>query len=345
MIGSKRQMLSSTLIFSCIYVTVFGSEPNKPEEDLDLKFEISHVSALSPGVRSRDSTAVRPTHMAQLFMNYTPTVLSSGLGSGRLFETSAGQTLSKEQRAFMLSNNFSHHGYARGDEHPPDYSFFYCLYAISQDDAKKMAESFVEFMNGVANTKRHKNEKLLNKTEAEISETKKLILEKQKLAEAAKLKYQEFKKTPRYAFLTDVEAWQKAKETIVETNKTLDVIDIELVGTNEKLKTIEKYRATSGKFSKTVYEKLDQMFIEQMVDLAGAEARKGTALKIRDQEGKLVGLFDEWDHLRFQLNNLERRLSSLEQDLGHIEKELADPQMLPPEIYQNKVTIYPLLIK
>lgn len=339
----KKQMLFSILVLSCGFVTALGSEPNKPEAESGLKFEVSnepvaHSSRLRP-----DRTSIRPTHVVQLFMNKKPAALSRRLDAGHLLQTSAGQTLSKEQRAFMLSDRFSRHGWARGGEQPADESRYYSLlYAISQDDAKKMAESLVEYVNGFSNDRRHRSEELHKKTEAGISETRKLILEKQKLAEAAALNFQTLKNTPRYAFLKDAEAWKEAKATIAESNRTLDVLDIDLAGINEKLRIIEKYRAASGDFSKAVLEKLEQMFVEQMVDLASAEARKRKALEIREQDGKFVGLFDQWDHLKFELNNLERKLRDLERDLIKIEKELADPQIVPPEVYQNKVTIYPV---
>lgn len=350
MIGSKIQMLSSALIFSCICATALGSEPNKPEEELGLKFELSDQPADYSSRRRPDPTTIWPTYMAQLFMNHRPDALSRRLDPGHLFQTSAGQTLSEKQRAFMLSDSFCVHAWTGSDEQLVGQRLYRCsLYAISQDDAKKMAESLIEYVNGFSNDRRHRSEELRKRTEAGVNETKKLILEKQKLSEAAALNFQTLKNTPRYSFLKDVEAWQNAKETIVETNRILDVLDIELAGIQEKLKVLESYRRTKRlprkALSNETIDKLDQMFVEQMVDLASAEARKRKALEIREQDGKFVSLFDEWDHLQFELNDLERKLKNLELDLVKIERELEDQQMFPPEVYQNMVTIHPVRAK
>lgn len=357
MIVSKRHMLFGILILSCGFAAAFGSEPNKPEAESGLKFETSdqEVSdeALAYTGRGRaDGNTVRPTHMAKLFMSGRPAALAQMLQAGHLFETSTGKTLSKEQRAFMMSGSFSQHGHesrrAVGGRRAvagrrADSRFFCALYAVSQDDARKMAKSFIEYVSSFSSDRRRRIEELKNKTEAGISETRKLILEKQGLAEAAALNFQTLKNAPRYAFLKDAEAWKEAKATIAESNRTLDVLDIELAGINEKLRTIEKYRAGSGSFSKAVHEKLEQMFVEQMVDLASAEARKRKALEIREQDGKLVKLFDGWDHLKFELNNLDSKLKEMERELARTEVKLADARMPPPEVYHNKVTIHPVV--
>ena len=349
MIGSKIRILSSALIFSCIYATALGSEPNKPEEELGLKFELSD-QPVGYSSRRRPEHTIWPTHMAQFSINYRPDVLTRRLDAEYLLRTSVGQTLSKKQRTFMLSDRFSDHGWKKSDKQPEGQMRYTCsLYAINQDDAKKMAESLIEYVNDFYNDRRHRSEKLRNKTEAGINETKKLILEKQKLSEAAELNFQALKNTPRYSYLKDAEAWQNSKETIVETNRILDVLDIELAGIQEKLKVLESYRRTKRlprkALSNETIDKLDQMFVEQMVDLANAEARKRKALEIREQDGKFVSLFDEWDHLQFELNNLERNLKELELNTVKIEKELKGHQMFPPEVYQNKVTIHPVLTK
>ncbi len=344
MIHSKKQTLFSVLALFSVIATALGSEPNQPEEQSGLKFEVSSKTFGHSSLVRSDSRIPRPRYAASLFMDKRPAAaLARGLDPRRLIETSTGKTLSKEQQAFMISNRFSRDGVAGITEHDEAQSRYYLnLYAVSQDDARKMAESLMEYLNGFYNGRRNKNEERQSKTKAGLAKTGKLILEKQKLAEAAALDFQTLKNSPRYAFLKDAEAWKEAKATIAASNRTTDVLDIELAGITEKLKTIEKYRAASGEFSKAVHEKLEQMFVEQMVDLASAEARRRKALEIREQDGRFVKLFDEWDHLKFELNNLGRELKNQEHSLVQIERELADPQMVPPEVYQNKVTLHPV---
>ena len=86
------------------------------------------------------------------------------------------------------------------------------------------------------------------------------------------------------------EAYEKAKGTIAQMNEMLNIIDIELAGIREKLGIIEQYRE-SGKFSKATLEKLEQMFVEQMIELRGAEARKGAVNNLRDRFAAELGFW------------------------------------------------------
>ena len=134
-----------------------------------------------------------------------------------------------------------------------------------------------------------------------------------------------------------------------QMDKTLDTLEIELAGIEEKLKSITQYRRRKylldGKhFSKEALDKLDLMYVEQMIELSSAKVRQNTALKIREREKEFLNLFDKWVNLESEVNTLTRRLADHEHILRQVEARLASPtsEILPPKVYQNKVTIYPV---
>jgi len=90
--------------------------------------------------------------------------------------------------------------------------------------------------------------------------------------------------------------------------------------------------------------KLDQMFIEQTIELKSAEAREKAAIKIRGRDKAFVDMFIEWKNLSGEVYKLKANLENSERRVQEMEERLTNPtpDLLPPEIYQNKVTIYPV---
>ena len=161
-----------------------------------------------------------------------------------------------------------------------------------------------------------------------------------KSAESA---YKTLRNTDHYKTLADTEAYEKAKETIAQMNKMLSILDIELSGIQEKLRIIEQYRK-SDKFSNATLEKLEQMFVEQMVELRGAMGRKEAAIKLRDRDKQFCDFFNDWTGLESEVKSLRNSLRKSEERVRLYEKEMANPhpELLPPKVLQNKANIYPL---
>ena len=168
-------------------------------------------------------------------------------------------------------------------------------------------------------------------------------------------KFMELKKT-RYFSLSDNEAYETAKKTMLEMDKMLDVIAIELAGIREKMAVLNEYRKTPQdmqaiqrrrQLPEGMLVKLEQMFVEQTIELKSAEARKQAATKIRDRDKAFIVMFNKWNNLSSEVYNLKANLENYEERVPEIEEILTNPKpdMLPPEIYQNKVTIYPVLIE
>ena len=212
-----------------------------------------------------------------------------------------------------------------------------------------MVNSFIEVATNRADEGTQSVLKELQERKEKISEIKKKLPEKQKKLDEAKSKYKEIKNARYFSSLHDREAYTKAKETMFLMDKTLDTLEIELAGIQEKLKSIEQYRrrkyAEDAKnFSRETLNKLDQMFVEQMIELSSAKARQQAALKIRERNKEFLTIFDQWMNLASEVDSLKNRLADHERNLRRAKTRLANPssEMLPPKVFQNKVTIYPV---
>jgi hypothetical protein len=226
------------------------------------------------------------------------------------------------------------------------------LYAFNVDDAKLITEAFIETMNKKAREKLpplldkfiNERKQKLQEYRERIADIKKKLAEKEPELKSAESKYKTLKNTDRYEFLSDTDADEKTKKAIAQMNEMLSIIDIELAGIREKLNVIEQYRK-SANFSKATLDKLEQMFVEQMVELRGTEGRKEAAIKLREKDKQFCDLFDAWTHLDAEVQNLRIRINDDEKKVLYCEEEMANPpdELLPPKVLNNKVTIYPVL--
>jgi hypothetical protein len=267
----------------------------------------------------------------------------------QILKTSAGQTLSQQQQKFLMASDaITWWGIDEIKNHDT-----VLLYAVSEEDAKKMVQAYFEIHENETNARRQEYEQYVKDRKQEILEIKKVLPEKQKQADDMEPKYMELKKT-RYFSLSDDEAYEKAKETMLEMDKMLDVLAIELAGIREKMSVINEYRKTPQdmqaierrrQLPEGMLVKLEQMFVEQTIELKSAEAREQAAIKIRDRDKAFVDLFIQWKNLSGEVYKLKANLENAERRVKEIEERLINPEpyMLPPEIYQDKVTIYPVL--
>lgn len=340
MIKSRKLQLLIALILVCTCGLVPGAEPN--EAKTELKFEIR--SDRPPQLLSRlvSKPIFGSTHFAVLFIR-------GDWGShpaksvDAILATSAGRAMSQKQRDLVSTFPFLFRDFGRTIG---NHAYFR-LYGVCEDDTKKMVEAFIEILAKNADAKVQEYEKLLNETKEKIIEIKKELPEKQKQFKAAESNYKEIKNARYFVSLHDGEVYTKAMETMFQMDKMLDTLEIELAGIREKMKSIELFRRGPEPVrnqSNQVNLRLDEMFVEQMVELRGVEARKKAALRIRNREKEFLDLFNRWGSFEVEVEKLKKSLSGSEERAHKIEEKLANPEpnMLPPKVYQNKVTIYPV---
>ena len=351
MIRLKTTQIIIVLILACTISPLTGAEPN--EAKTELKFEIDNVRSqlwLSDRSDKPGQGPIKPTHVAILHIRQPHLDMPiSHEGVLQILKTAAGQSLSQQQRKFLTASDaITWWGIEAIKNHDTVF-----LYAVSEEDAKKTVQAYLEIPTNEINSRVREYRKYIKDRKEEIVEIKKILPEKQKQADETESKYLEIKKT-RYFSLPDDEAYEKAKETMLEMYKMLDIVEIELAGIKEKMAVINEYRKTPqnaqevarrNKLTDEMIAKLDQMFIEQTIELKSAQAREKAAIKIRDRDKTFVDLFIQWRNIKGEVDNLKTNLESAEKNVLEGEEMLTNPSpaWLPPEIYQNKVTIYPVL--
>jgi chromosome segregation ATPase len=147
---------------------------------------------------------------------------------------------------------------------------------------------------------------------------------------------------------------EQAKETISELNSILNNLEIELAGVQAKLVVIKQFQdefEAKGEATNETMEKVEQMFIEQAIQVEALKARKNVATSLREQaENFCITMAREENEDFYQLRNhqehLEEELFRHQQGIRDIEEKLAllDEDVTPLNVYQNKVTIYPVRV-
>lgn len=341
MIKSKTHKLLIALILVCTCGVILSAEPN--EAKTEVKFEMKSFQEARMLLRLNMQPPYGSTHYAVLFVRGDWKYYRNRAPIESVLETSAGRAMSQQQRDIISNQSIKWRDYGATIS---NYTYFQ-LFGISEDDTKKMVEAFMVVAINRANANVQIFEKMRTEAKEKIRVINKELPEKQKQLKAAELKYKEIKNT-RYFLFDDEQAYEKARETMLQMYKMLDVLEIELAGIQGKLKSLESYRRTKRlprkELSDETVDKLDQMFVEQMVELRGVEARKKAALGIRNREKGFFDLFSQWSNLDSEVGPLQRDLKFSKNSLREAEKKLTNPvpEMLPPKIYQNKVTIYPV---
>jgi hypothetical protein len=354
MITAKRQLLS-ILILVVICVSARATEPN--EAKTELKFEISTRFG-SKGLM-KFTGPVKPKYVS-IFSMSDLSRISRELDVHRdypaltkmILATSAGKSMSEIQKELLKAKRVisTSTGFVKDQMYNVEETEF-GLYAFTIDDAKNMTRALIEILTKIAREKlpplleefMNERKPILQNYRRKIPDLKNKLADKEPELKSAESAYKTLKDADRYKILADSEAYEKAKATIAQMNEMLSILEIELSGIQEKLRIIEQYRK-SDKFSNATLEKLEQMFVEQMVELRGAMGRKDAAINLRDRDKQFCDFFDNWTGLESEVKSLRNSLRKSEERVRLYEKEMTNPhpRLLPPKVLQNKATIYPL---
>ena len=343
MISSKNIQLVITVTLACIIVPVWSAEPNEPNEPTtELKYKMDDSRQRWKIGSQPGRGPVKPTHVAELFVKKYGNIPGGGSYGNfdRLLQTEISKSMTSNQKEFIKTSS----SYSVMGENLSNMPIGYLtirLYAVSQEDAKKMALAFIELLNERAQERIKHEEDILREIEERIDQAKKELPEKQKQLKEVEQSYQNIKEAT-HQFSSDTEAYDLAKTSIVEMDKTLNALDIELAGIREKLKTIEKYRNEPNLRDK---DKLDEMYIELMIELSGLEARRKVTEQIRAREQEFMRLFNRLGNLRHEVGSLESSIKDSKRIIKDYTDEIDNPRtsMQPPKVYQDTVTIYPVL--
>jgi len=356
MIKSGKHQLVIAMILAFISFSALGVEPNLPKTKP--RFEInSEEQQWQVEGGKIGKGPIKPTHVAELFLpdyeEYSPN--SNPQRIMRMLKTASGRSISSEQRVFLSASTVKDaiSIIDRGDTVRRHYHIR--LYAISEQDARKTAVAFVEALADKAEKIRNYKDHIRS-LQGEIFQTKEWIFNKEAEAEVELANLRESIKNVHY-LSTD-----EAKQAISELNTMLNNLDIELAGMKAKLQAIQEHQVRQKAIRSKIplvegterinrdgiLLKLEDMLIDLLIELKVAEARKETATEIRMRAEDFCKQMDA-KKAEFQkdVNKYKTHVTMYEQEIHQFKEKLADPDMetLPPKVFQNKVTIYPVRVE
>ncbi|MBN2591072.1 MAG: hypothetical protein JXA96_14495 [Sedimentisphaerales bacterium] len=346
MINLKKIQFVIIMILACILLPINASElkesnePNNAASELKyeiskfpIKWELGHTPGRGP---------VKPEYMVEFYVKSSSNLPERRGTFEKPLQTNSGKSMSPKQKEFLKTSS-SYNIMSESSLQKPIGYVGIQLFAVSQDDAKKKALAFAEILNEEVQERRSNYEWEIGDREQMIAEAKKGLPEKESQLEAIKQEYDKMKKQI-HTLSSDTEAVDLAKKSIIEMDKTLNGLEIELAGITERLKTIEKYRQNPETDRPEVFTKLDVMYVELIVELSGLKAKKEMTEKINSTEQHFVSLFYQLNNLHDEVRTFSSRIENYPKKIEQIKNELkTSPAFQLPEIYQNTVKIYPVI--
>jgi len=345
MIKSRKLQLAMVLVLAFICAPVLSAELNKAETEI--KFEIRNDL---PPVRHLQPRTSSPNdhYYAVLFVRGDWDIYRrDGIPIEAMLETSAGQSMSQLQRDIISNQSIR---FMDNGSTISNYTYFQ-LFGIGQDDVQKMVNAFVEVLANFTNKEMQHFLKEQQKYQELIVEANKRIAEKETEQKDLNKRLKHVKKKVHYLSV------EEARKSIEELNKTLDELNIEIAGMQRKLFAIREEHDNTKKnvhgveqqkiYRSTIWPRLEQMRIDQIIELKVAEEKKITAVKIRTEAEEFYNLHQQSLEISKFLEPLRKRLSNYRGSLDSVEKIIQNPvpEMLPPKVFRNKVTIYPVRVE
>jgi hypothetical protein len=213
------------------------------------------------------------------------------------------------------------------------------LYAVTLDDAQKMAQAYLQYARnylwrGYLDSRVEKAKVSAGKVERE----RKRLLEIEQLIAGAQKSLEEFQKTVPYR--TESEA----HEAIVELDRMLNTARVEMAGILAKMDRITGYRTQPSpklQLSQEAFAKLDMMLVEEDIALQGAAAREKKATSLREQASRFVELRSTLTSATAEKKPLVESLEADQKVLKEQTREVVDTREQEPKI-PSKVVIYPV---
>lgn len=335
--STKTQLLLSALILVWLTGLTFSQPVQAPSRQI--KFETSEQQ--EDWQKAWEGFGViEPKYVAKFTLlsdRTLPSIISRGGSRGPQAHLSAEIEQWLKQRVTEQQKGFIEHGryfVKKETEGIRLYQQFW-LYAVSAEDAQKMAEGFIGYLDNEANNALQETKNRLYVERKTLEDAEKRIPEIE--AELKPLREQE--KT-----LADQFNLTQARQKIDDYTKMLNMLKIDIAGYQAKVEVLRESMKSIPRISPPgtpqLYAAVKQMLIEQEAELAGALARK------KEIENQMLPE-NEYIQARSRLMVLTReltRLTRIQRTNQEYEKNLADPppSMRPVEVFENKVVIHPV---
>ena len=272
-----------------------------------------------------------------------------------LIETTAGQSLSPEQRKLCMTGQVIAGMPSVDDNSQPADRIV--LLTVSEEDAKSMTKAFLRFLQSEADKELEFYKKKVGQLEEDILTTKGKFEQTGQKLQVLQDERDELRGKMYYTSAPD------ARQTVSEMNKMLGATDIEVaareakivavrnaIDRNQRLQTSESAKKDTAKYAidrSIILQRLEQMLVEESIELKSLDAKKRAVLKAKDQARKFIDLYQEIHDVGVEMGNLKDQRERLQMYVHKIQKILTDPNPYtkPPMVRNYKAVIYPIEIK
>lgn len=257
-----------------------------------------------------------------------------------MLRTRAGQSMSELQRSCAVPNMVKYIPGAMPPPGQPAYEQVWTL-AMTEEDARKMAEAFLEWADAKAATALQQVKDDLAKTREDHAKADKEIPEVEADMKAAQAERDELRKLIPAYNEDDV------GKDIVELDKALRSVAIDMAAIQAKVDAINKLRKKMIESPRPTEEMVaffNQMSATQDIDLAGVLARKNGLEAERKKAIRFRDLVTRIGQDIQRLLDLRGEIASCKMKEEEGDGILASPPayLRPLEVVDNKVTIYRL---
>jgi len=329
-------MLGLVAVFVCS--SLAGTEPN--DVNTPLTFEISSTELpLSEFVQIRTNRQFSPWKGTVAYAAGIPYTGDVAIPSGRtepMKSFALRQHISEEQQRFLKAMSVNVQG--RGDDRfytPPGdpNSRQILLHAVSLEDAKKMAQAFVQYTRDHFNQQVADHQTYIKEATEKVTRMQQRISELTQSEENTRTTLDEAKKRVPYRSV------QQALDAAAELDKLLNTAQVEIAGIEARLKAIKE--VPSGQPT-AVATRLQIMRVEESISLQAAEARRHMATELRKQADAYMDLMEALPRITSEKESLTAKLPD---ELKNLQRAKDDHPLLlqsEPKVVGNKVFIYPI---
>lgn len=345
MISAPKNPWLIVSVLALLSPAAWAGEPN--ETPIHVQIEIS-PTAIAPTPLSRLGSSLwipfsqrKPTYVAAIPLTgerqFLPSPRELSMQGFLQFARQEGG-LSEKQELF-IEGMFSLFNNPlilyRVDPSGPEFLW---LYAVTQDDARKMVQAYVQYATREFRRRVAVAESQIRNATKNIEDAQKQIAELEQRSEAARQSLEELQKMVPYR--TESEA----HEAVMELDRMLNTAQVEIAGIRAKMDRIlgyRKERPPGMQLSPEALAKLDMMLVEEDIALQGAAAREKMATRLREQASRFVESASTLAKAPGEKESLTRTLGVARQDVSLWQGNLASLKQKAPKL-PAKVVIYPV---
>ncbi|MBW8035809.1 MAG: hypothetical protein FVQ79_09315 [Planctomycetes bacterium] len=293
------------------------------------------------------SKKIKPTHVAFMGKSYQLFVPSC-FEPDALLKTPSGQSMSDLQKEFVKQGNackvdFLILGKPILRTHLLRKTH---LFAVTEDDAKKMAAAFIESWQNNMGAEVQKFLEKKKEFEKKAPELRKRCAEKRKEFDELEKTLKEKSSKGLHSLDGNIVHNSKAKDDARQAARQLYLklnsanIEIEVIKARLSAATVYQARENANP---TVQTKLEDILCEQTIELAGALERQAGITNTLRQEEEFYRLYVQFNEAGERLNEYARGATSAEKKLKRATEEFENIDSSYPGVKDNKGVIRPVV--